>query len=71
MANYRANDVIRLTRKAVGLSQEAISEGICSVETKVLFGFYRVSLLTLAIRVYVTYFVQLRIAKVNQTQQPR
>lgn len=33
MANYRANDVIRLTRKAVGLSQEAISEGICSVET--------------------------------------
>ena len=33
LANYRANDVIRLTRKAVGLSQEAISEGICSVET--------------------------------------
>lgn len=32
LANYRANDVIRLTRRAAGLSQEALSEGICSVE---------------------------------------
>ena len=35
--------------------------------SKVLFGFYRVSLLTLAIRnVYLKYFVELRIAKVKR-----
>ena len=33
MANYRAGDVIRLTRNAVGMTQEQLSEGICSVET--------------------------------------
>lgn len=33
MANYRAGDVIRLTRNAVGMTQEELSEGICSVET--------------------------------------
>lgn len=33
MANYRAGDVIRLTRNAVGITQEQLSEGICSVET--------------------------------------
>ena len=35
-------------------------------EEEVLFGFYRVSLLTLAIRNVASYFVQLRIAKVNR-----
>lgn len=33
MANYRAGDVIRLTRNAVGVTQEELCEGICSVET--------------------------------------
>lgn len=33
MANYRAGDVIRLTRKAARLTQEQLSDGICSVET--------------------------------------
>lgn len=33
MANYRAGDVIRLTRNAVGMTQEQLSEGICSIET--------------------------------------
>ncbi|MDE7030696.1 MAG: helix-turn-helix domain-containing protein, partial [Lachnospiraceae bacterium] len=33
MANYRAGDVIRLTRNAVGMTQEELSDGICSVET--------------------------------------
>lgn len=33
MANYRAGDVIRLTRNATGLTQEQLSEGVCSVET--------------------------------------
>lgn len=33
MANYRAGDVIRLTRNAIGMTQEQLSEGICSVET--------------------------------------
>lgn len=33
MANYRAGDVIRLTRNAVGMTQEDLSDGICSVET--------------------------------------
>lgn len=33
MANYRAGDVIRLMRVSSGLSQEELSEGICSVET--------------------------------------
>lgn len=33
MANYKAGDVIRLTRNAVGMTQEELSDGICSVET--------------------------------------
>ncbi len=33
MADYRAGDVIRLTRNAVGMTQEALSGGICAVET--------------------------------------
>ncbi|MDE6363474.1 MAG: helix-turn-helix domain-containing protein [Lachnospiraceae bacterium] len=33
MANYKAGDVIRLTRNAVGMTQEKLSDGICSVET--------------------------------------
>lgn len=33
MANYRAGDVIRLTRNALDMTQEQLSEGICSVET--------------------------------------
>ena len=33
MANYRVRDVIRLTRKAAGITQEQLSDGICSVET--------------------------------------
>lgn len=33
MANYKAGDVIRLTRKAAGMTQEELSDGICSVET--------------------------------------
>ena len=33
MAYYNANRVIKLTRKALGLTQEKLSEGICEVET--------------------------------------
>lgn len=33
MANYNAGDVIRLMRNATGISQEELSDGICSVET--------------------------------------
>lgn len=33
MANYRAGEMIRLTRRALGISQEELSEGICSVRT--------------------------------------
>ena len=34
MANYKAGDVIRLTRNAVGMTREELSDGICSVETR-------------------------------------
>lgn len=33
MSNYRAGDVIRMTRLAIGMSQEELSENICSVQT--------------------------------------
>ncbi len=33
MANYKAGDVIRLMRNTLGMTQEQLSEGICSVET--------------------------------------
>lgn len=33
MSNYRAGDVLRLTRIAKKISQEELSEGICSVQT--------------------------------------
>jgi len=33
VANYRAGDVIRLTRNAIGMTQEQLCEEICSVET--------------------------------------
>ena len=33
MAYYNVNRVIKLTRKALGLTQEKLSEGICEVET--------------------------------------
>lgn len=33
MAYYNANRVIKLTRKALGITQEKLSEGICEVET--------------------------------------
>ena len=33
MANYNAGDVIRLMRNTTGMSQEELSDGICSVET--------------------------------------
>lgn len=33
MANYRASDIIRLTRNSLGMTQEELSDGICSVET--------------------------------------
>lgn len=33
MANYNAGDVIRLMRNAAGMSQEELSDGVCSVET--------------------------------------
>lgn len=33
MANYRAGDIIRLTRSALEISQEELCDGICSVET--------------------------------------
>ena len=33
MSNYRIGDVIRMTRNCIGMSQEKLSEGICSVQT--------------------------------------
>lgn len=33
MAYYNANRVIKLTRKALGITQEKLSEGVCEVET--------------------------------------
>lgn len=33
MANYKAGDIIRMTRKSAGMSQEDLCFGICSVET--------------------------------------
>lgn len=33
MANYNAGDIIRLMRTAAGISQEELSDGICSVQT--------------------------------------
>ncbi len=33
MANYNAGDIIRLMRTATGISQEELSDGICSVQT--------------------------------------
>lgn len=33
MAGYKAGDVIRLTRMAIGMTQEKLSENICTVET--------------------------------------
>lgn len=33
MSNYRAGDVIRMTRLAIGMSQEELSDNICSVQT--------------------------------------
>lgn len=33
MAYYRAGEIIRLNRIALGMTQEELSEDICSVET--------------------------------------
>ena len=33
MANYKVGDIIRMTRKLIGMSQETLCDGICSVET--------------------------------------
>ena len=33
MSNYRAGDIIRLTRQSLGMSQEQLSFNICSVQT--------------------------------------
>ena len=33
MAIYKAGDIVKITRKSVGLTQDELSEGICSVET--------------------------------------
>lgn len=33
MSNYNVGDMIRLTRLAVGISQEELSDGVCSVQT--------------------------------------
>lgn len=33
MANYRVGEMLRLTRRALGISQEDLSDGICSVRT--------------------------------------
>lgn len=33
MSNYRAGDIIRLTREYVGMSREELSDGICSPQT--------------------------------------
>lgn len=33
MSNYRAGDVIRMTREYMGISREELSEGVCSPQT--------------------------------------
>ena len=33
MSNYNVGDMIRLTRQAIGMTQEELSDGICSVQT--------------------------------------
>ena len=33
MSNYRAGDVIRMTREYIGISREELSDGICSPQT--------------------------------------
>lgn len=33
MSNYNVGDIIRLTRQSVEMSQEELSDGICSVQT--------------------------------------
>ena len=33
MSNYNVGDMIRLTRQAIGMSQEELSDNICSVQT--------------------------------------
>lgn len=33
MSNYNVGDIIRLTRQSIGMSQEDLSDGICSVQT--------------------------------------
>ena len=33
MSNYRAGDIIRMTREFVGMSREELSDEICSVQT--------------------------------------
>ena len=33
MSNYRAGDIIRMTREFVGMSREKLSDEICSVQT--------------------------------------
>lgn len=33
MSNYRAGDIIRLTREYIGMSREELSDGICSTQT--------------------------------------
>lgn len=33
MSNYNVGDIIRLTRQSIGMSQEELSDGICSVQT--------------------------------------
>lgn len=33
MSNYRIGDIVKLTRESLGISQEELSFGICSVQT--------------------------------------
>ena len=33
MSNYNVGDIIRLTRLSIGMSQEELSDDICSVQT--------------------------------------
>ena len=33
MARYRLGDIVRMTRKSLSITQEQLSEDICSVET--------------------------------------
>ena len=33
MSNYNIGDIVRMTRQAMGISQEELSDGICSVQT--------------------------------------